>query len=171
MYNRILLIVFFVLNIFAVNVNSQAATFTENGITYIDTISGDTITRRADIFSDYSLSSEWGTITGHVGEYHYAEGGILTGWINLKEFKGEKMLQILMPTFTQTGTATFRLQGRVGDSGAGFGIYDCLLTSAQNVGINVVENVDWFRCGANINVIGTETFSVKLKANSGVPNK
>lgn len=172
MFNKIVSIIFSVtMSVTTILGVASAASFTENGITYVDTVSGDTTTRRAEIFNSYSLSTEWGTITGHVGEYHYAEGGLLSGWINLKAFKGARTLQILLPTFTQSGSATFKLQGRIGDSGNGFDIYNYVLTSAGSNVINIVEDVDWFRCGANISAIGTETFSVKLKANSGVPSR
>lgn len=150
---------------------TAASVFTENGVTYTDTIERDIITRRAQIFSDYSLSSVWGTMTGHVGEYYYAEGGIENGWIDLKKFNGGRTLQITMPTFTQTGSATFRLQGRLGDSGDGFNIYDSILTAAGSEVIMIEENTDWFRLGVTINAIGTESFSVMLKANSGIPSK
>lgn len=164
MKKSLLFVSVFVASMLGVFNLSSAATFTENGVTYTDEMVNDRVIKTATILSAYSQSTSWGgTLTGHVGEYDYAQDGSSSGWVNTKGFYGNKTITIDLSTFSQTGSATFKIQGRIGTSGNPIDIYSYVLTAVGSNLIPIIEKTDYIRCGVNLNAVGTESITVKLE--------
>lgn len=123
-------------------------------------------------FDEFSLSTEWGTITGHEGEYvcNSAGGSSTTdGWVDGRGWKGDKSWEVKLATVNiSSGTATIRLVGRDGTKGTGTIILKLAKTAAYNETIPVFEAKDWYRIEYNIDTVGTDTFSSRLKLQDGV---
>ena len=123
-------------------------------------------------FDEFSLSTTWGTITGHVGEYaSNSVGGSATtdGWVDGRGWKGDRSWEVKLALVDiSSGTATIRLVGRDGNKGTGTVILELTKTSAYNETIPVSEAKDWYRIEYNIDTIGTDIFSSRLKLQDGV---
>ena len=123
-------------------------------------------------FDEFSLSTTWGTITGHVGEYVCnSVGGSSTtdGWVDGRGWKGDKSWEVkLAMVDISLGTATIRLVGRDGNKGTGTIILELAKTVAYNETIPIMEAKDWYRVEYNIDTIRTDKFSSRLKLQDGV---
>ena len=123
-------------------------------------------------FDEFSLSTTWGTITGHVGEYvcNSAGGSSTTdGWVDARGWKGDRTWELKMTTVDlNSGTASVRLVGRDGSKGTGTILTEVSKTSAYNLSVPISEAKDWYRVEYNIDTIGTDTLSSRLKLQDGV---
>ena len=123
-------------------------------------------------FDEFSLSTTWGTITGHAGEYvSNGAGGSSTtdGWVDARGWKGEKVWDVKFETVNiGGGTATAVLVGRNGSKGTGTPILTLAKTESFRLTIPIMEAMDWYRIEYNIDTIGTDTFSSRLKLQDGV---
>ena len=123
-------------------------------------------------FNKLSLSTTWGTITGHAGEYiSNSVGGSSTtdGWVDARGWKGDKVWDVKFETVNiGGGTATAVLVGRNGSEGTGTPILTLAKTESYRLLIPIMEAMDWYRVEYNIDTIGTDTFSSRLKLQDGV---
>lgn len=121
-------------------------------------------------FNEFSLSTIWGTITGHMGEYvSNSAGGSSTtdGWVDGRGWKGEKVGVFELLTLS-TGTASARIVGRLGSTGTGSVLYEFGSTTPFSIGFPISESMDYFRVEYNITAIGTDTFRSRLKFEDGI---
>lgn len=143
---------------------------TTTGVYYEQETKDPTRTMNYIPFDSFSLSTTWGTITGHVGEYvrNSAGGSAVTdGWVDGRGYKGGKACVFELLTLS-TGTAAARLMGRLGMAGTGSVIYEFRSTVPFNIAFPIEEPMDWFRVEYNITEIGTDTFRSRLKFEDGV---
>lgn len=141
---------------------SQVCAETQNGVIVTEYYSETEKGKNIEIFSDYSLSTTWGTMTGHSGDYDYAESDTASGWFSVVGYPGKRVLQIIVDACSGL-TLTFKLYGRLGDTGNGALLLTNTYTAPGDYAIPISENMDWYRLGANISAIGTDTFSARMK--------
>lgn len=137
---------------------------TPNGVEYYK----DTFGTYYYPYSSFSISSLWGTITGHSGEKIYnSSGGTSTtaGWFDVRQLSGDKIVQVLVPTWQNNGTMTLYVEGRLGTSTTGTGttLLSLTINSTGNLVRILEEDADWIRVGQTVTAIGTETISVTYK--------
>ena len=117
-----------------------------------------------EFFTNFSLSTKWGTITGNAGKYVYNESGSSTvndGWIAISGITGSKEIMILYGTATGIGTASFRIEGRTGtNAGSAATISTRIYTGTGTEIYTVAPYLDEIRVGYNILTIGTDTVDV-----------
>lgn len=121
-------------------------------------------------FNGFSLSTTWGTITGHTGEYvSNSVGGSSTtdGWVEARGYKGAATCVFELLTLS-TGTANARLVGRLGTTGTGSVLYEFGTSIPFSMAFPIGEAMDWFRVEYNITAIGTDTFRSRLKFEDSV---
>lgn len=120
-------------------------------------------------FDGFSLSSTWGTITGHTNEYvTNSVGGSATtdGWFDGRGWKGEKIWTIEM--VITSGTGTISLVGRDGSKGTGTPLYSVATSTTCHLSLPIEESKDWYRMEYNISAIGMDTLSSRFKLQDGV---
>ncbi len=145
---------------------------TTTGVYVADSIPVDSSTRIRDAtsFDQFSLSTKWGTLTGHVGEYvsnSYGSSSATDGWISARGYRGERVWQSELLTLS-TGTANLRLVGRLGDVGTGCPLYIISTTTATSTAIRVSLYMDWYKVEYNINTIGTDSVRSILQITDSV---
>lgn len=121
-------------------------------------------------FNQFSLSTTWGTTTGHSNEFvSNSAGGSSTtdGWVDARTYKGNKSWEVHLSTLSQ-GNATLQLVGRLGNTGTGTIIYGTTTTGAYHLITPISESVDWYRVEYSIDTIGTDKFSSRIKIMDGV---
>lgn len=141
-------------------------------VVFAATVNGITVNKKArlstgydiEFFTNFSLSTKWGTITGNTGKYVYNESGSSTandGWVPISGITGPKEIMILYGTATGIGTATFRIEGRTGtNTGAAATISTRTYTGTGTEIYTVAPYLDEIRIGYNILTIGTDTVDV-----------
>lgn len=141
---------------------SQVYAETQNGVIITEYQEETENGKNIEIFTDYSLSTAWGTMTGHSGDYDYAESNTASGWFFVVGYQNKRVLQIVVDVCSGV-TLTFKLYGRLGDIGNGALLLTKTYTAPGDYAIPISENMDWYRLGANISAIGTDTFSARMK--------
>lgn len=121
-------------------------------------------------FNGFSLSTKWGTITGHAVEYVSNSSGSSSasdGWVNVRGYRGKTTCQIELLTIS-TGTANLRLAGRLGDVGTGCVLWQVTQTIATSTARLIEQEMDWYRLEYNIDTIGTDSVRARIKVTDGV---
>lgn len=116
-------------------------------------------------FNDFSLSTKWGTITGHAGEYVSNSSGSSSasdGWVNARGYRGEVVCQIEQLSIS-AGTGSTRIVGRLGSIGTGSVLYEFKTSTPASITFPVSEKVDWYRLEYNIDTIGTDSVRGRIK--------
>ena len=118
------------------------------------------------LFENFSISTSWGTITGHGTDSFSFEGGgtsSTSGKVNIAGYD-DVLLHYNMGTYTSTGTYTIRLytQSGVQDFWANVNA-DIVITGTTTGSLNISEvGAKAFRAGLNTTAIGTESVTVTL---------
>lgn len=157
------LILFIVLNCFLILPSSVFAT-TVNGVT-VNKKTGLSQGYDVEFLTDFSLSTKWGTITSHVGEFVANEAGSSTvndGWISIPGIAGLKTISIIVGTATGIGTGTIKIQAKSGTStnAAAWDVTSFTFTGTTTTGFPVTEYLSAIRMLYNITTIGTDSVSV-----------
>ena len=118
-----------------------------------------------EFFTDFSLSTTWGTITGHAGEFVANESGSSTvndGWIPISGITGDKTISVIVGTATGIGTGTVRIEGKTGTSTntKSWVVYDYIFTGTGTTGITVTEYLDAIKISYSVTAMGTDSVSV-----------
>ena len=121
-------------------------------------------------FNGFSLSTKWGTITGHAEEYVVNSSGSSStsdGWVGARGYRGKTICQMELLALS-TGTANLRLVGRLGDVGTGCVLWQLTQTTATSTTKVIDQEMDWYRVEYNIDTIGTDSVRSRLKVTDGV---
>lgn len=121
-------------------------------------------------FNRLSLSTKWGTITGHTGEYvsnSFGSSSASDGWVSVRGYRGEVICQIEQLSISP-GTGSTRIVGRLGDVGTGSVLYEFKTSTPASTVFPVSEKVDWYRLEYNIDTIGTDSVSGRIKVTDSV---
>ena len=120
------------------------------------------------LFDAFSISSSWGTITGHgTDSFSFEAGGTssTSGKVNIAGYE-DVLLYYNMGSFTagNTGTYTLRLYIQSGVQDTWYDLHaDTAITGTATGTINISETgAKSFRAGMNTTAIGTETIAVTL---------
>lgn len=139
---------------------------TVNGITVNKKVGTLAQGYNVEFFTNFSLSTTWGTITGHVGEFVANESGSSTvndGWVPISGITGLKTISFVVGTATGIGTGTLRVEGMTGTSThsqAWMVSSDYTFTGTGTFGFPVTEYLTEIRVLYNIDTIGTDSISV-----------
>lgn len=121
-------------------------------------------------FNDFSLSTKWGTITGHVGEYvsnSFGSSSASDGWVSVRGYRGEVVCQIDQLSIS-AGTGSTRIVGRMGNVGTGSVLYEFKTSTPASTIFPVSEKADWYRLEYNIDTIGTDSVRGRIKVTDSV---
>lgn len=148
--------------------SAYAAPFVDNefGVPERSTQENDYEMVSCKLFDVFSISTSWGTITGHGTDSFSFEGGgtsSTSGKVNIAGYN-DVLLYYNMGTYTSTGTYTLRLYVQSGAEDFWFDLYaDTVITGTKTGTINISETgAKSFRAGLNTTAIGTETVTVTL---------
>lgn len=122
-------------------------------------------------FNGFSLSTTWGTITGHAGEYVCNSSGSSSasdGWVSTSGYSRGKVTCQIEILSVASGTASVRIVGRLGDIGTGSVLYEHKKSEPNSISFPVSEAMDWYRFEYNIDTIGTDSVRARLKITDSV---
>lgn len=147
--------------------NTHAATFVDNtdGVPERTSQEAGYELVTSKLFDNFSISTSWGTITGHGSDSFVYEGGgdsSTSGKINIAGYE-DVLLYYNMSNYN-SGTYTMRLfvQSGAEDFWADLKA-DTVITGTATGTINISETgAKSFRAGLNVNAIGTETFTLTV---------
>lgn len=117
-------------------------------------------------YDNFSLSTLWGTITGHSGEYVVnSAGGTQTKGMRISHATGVKTIGI--DAYVSTGTQTIKIRGAVGaapNTSVGNikwrNILEIINTGTVTYSFAFDEHYDFVQVSENITEIGTDSLSV-----------